>query len=221
MKKRVVIYTASFGDHDEPPEAWDLGCDLVCFTDDKNPLRRKTWKVEGIARHKTLSPRMQAKWFKMHAGELFAHAYEHSIWIDSAFWIHHGEGLPEHCLSQLKDGIAMYPHPASHRSLEREAQISSLMPKYAGEPLVDQVAYYRRQGLEGGRLLCGGVIARAHTPEVMRMDDLWWDECLRWSSQDQLSLPYALKLAGAAPGLIPGDIYSNTFLAHLWSGIQK
>jgi hypothetical protein len=161
---------------------------------------------------------MRAKWFKMNAATLFGGDYQHSIWIDAAFWIHHGEGFAEHCLEHLQGGLAMYPHPAEHRTLEREAQLSSQMPKYEGQPLIDQVAHYRRQGLEGGRLWCGGVIARAHTKKIAQFEQRWLAECLTWSAQDQLSLPYVLKQTGIEPGLIPGDIYSNPWLAHLWSG---
>lgn len=216
--KRAVIYTASFGGHDEPLEIYDAECDLVCFTDNAK-LKLKTWKV--VPRWASaLTPRMTAKIYKLEPDQLFGKGYEHSIWLDAAFWVHSAKGFVEHCLAHLHDDIAMYPHPAWYRSLEREAQISSLMPKYAGNALVDQVASYRRRGLEGGRLLCGGVIARRHSAKIDAFDKLWLKECEIWSPQDQLSLPWVLKQTGITPGLIPGDIYSNDYLAHLWSGIK-
>lgn len=220
--KRVCIYTASFGGHDEPPEVYDADCDLICFTD--NPkLQRRTWKIvlrptdEGPNR----SARMRAKWYKMASFWLFDMKYEHSIWIDAAFWIHSAKGFAEHCLAFLHDGIAFYPHPAEHRPLEQEVAFSVAMPKYDGEPLSNQIAHYRREGLEGGRLYCGGVIARKLTGDIALLDEAWLYECKTWTSQDQLSLPYVLWKQGITPGKIPGDIYSNPFLVHLWSGIQK
>lgn len=223
--KRVVLYSASFGGHDEPPEIWDADCDLILFTD--NPaLRRKTWRIElydpfepaGFAQ---TSPRMRAKWFKMSSFWQFDMKYQYSVWIDAAFWVHHGRGFVDHCLNHLHDGIAFYPHPAEHRSLEREVEYALAMPKYAGEPLAEQVAHYRSLGFEGGRLLCGGVIAREHTGEICQLEEDWLRECQQWTSQDQLSLPYVLHKRGITPGLIPGDIYSNPYLYHLWSGIQR
>ena len=95
------------------------------------------------------------------------------------------------------------------------------MPKYNGEPLAEQVAHYRSLGFKGGRLLCGGVIAREHTGDIRQLEEAWFRECERWTSQDQLSLPYVLQQRGVVPGLIPGDIYSNPYLYHLWSGIQR
>lgn len=227
--KRIVIYTASFGGHDEPLEIFDAECDLVCFTDNEKLGRKlRTWDVRlfpptplFLVNGKLADGRMRAKRLKLGSGDLFAGDYEHSIWLDAAFWMHNAKGFVEHCLAHLHDGIAMYPHPAWYRSLEREAQISQAMPKYAGTPLVDQVASYRRRGLEGGRLICGGVIARKqHSVALTQLEELWWQECIEWSPQDQLSLPWVLKQTGITPGLIPGDIYSNNHLAHLWSGIK-
>lgn len=224
--KRVCIYTASFGGHDEPPEVHNADCDMICFTD--NPeLKRETWKIEYRGSDPisitslTRTSRMRAKWFKMSSFWQFDMKYEHSIWIDAAFWIHSAPGFAEHCLRYLHDGIAFYPHPAEHRSLEQEVAFSVAMPKYDGEPLSNQIAHYRREGLEGGRLYCGGVIARKHTGDVAQLDEDWLRQCENWTSQDQLSLPYVLWKRGMTPGKIPGDIYSNPYIAHLWSGTKK
>lgn len=221
-RKRSVIYTAAFGDHDVPSEVWDAECDLVCFTD--NPaLKLKTWDVRQSVVTGLLdaSPRMKAKWFKLNATWLFAEEYEHSIWLDAAFWVHSARGFVDHCLAHLHDGIAFYPHPAYWRSLEQEAIISGKMPKYDGEPMAEQVEHYRKLGLVGGTLLCGGVIPRVHTKDIALLEERWLKECRQWSSQDQLALPYCLWKEGIRPGLLPGDIYSNDYLVHLWSGTKK
>jgi len=225
--KRVVLYSASFGGHDEPPEVWDADCDLILFTD--NPkLKRKTWKI--VHRHRQSYPdadrtarsaRMRAKYYKMTSISQFYRRYEYSVWIDAAFWIHHGKGFVDHCLNHLHDGIAFYPHPAEFRSLEQEVSYALAMPKYDGEPLSEQVAHYRQLGFEGGRLLCGGVIAREHLLSIRDLEEAWYNQCEQWTSQDQLSLPYVLERCGITPGLIPGDIYSNPYLYHLWSGTQR
>lgn len=219
--KRVVLYSASFGGHDEPPEIWDADCDLILFTDSET-LTRKTWQV--IRRPQDQSPRhprMRAKYHKLSSYLHFEGKYRYSVWIDSAFWVHHGKGFVDHCLEHLHDGIAFYPHPAEFRTLEQEVSYALAMPKYDGEPLVEQVQHYRREGFSGGRLLCGGVIAREHTSAIYALENDWFRECERWTSQDQLSLPYVLQQRGIEPGLIPGDIYSNPFLYHLWSGTKR
>jgi hypothetical protein len=228
--KRVVLYSASFGGHDEPPEVWDADCDLVLFTDNRL-LTRKTWRVVYRPRlvRSGARPRMRAKWHKLSSCQQFERddlyrrlgSYQYSVWIDAAFWIHHGKGFVDHCLNHLRDGIAFYPHPAEHRTLEQEVAYSSAMPKYDGEPLLEQVQHYRRQGLSGGRLYCGGVIAREHSPAVRALEEDWLLECENWSSQDQLSLPFVLEQHGVTPGQIPGDIYSNPYLYHLWSGMLR
>lgn len=220
--KRVVLYSASFGGHDEPPEIWDADCDLILLTDSET-IERKTWQIirVPVTHASPRHPRMRAKYHKLASCWHFDRKYQYSVWIDAAFWVHHGAGFVDHCLGHLHDGIAFYPHPAEHRTLEQEVSYALAMPKYDGEPLVEQVRHYRREGFEGGRLLCGGVIAREHTRSVEQLEGAWYNECERWTSQDQLSLPYVLAKHGITPGLIPGDIYSNPYLYHLWSGTKR
>lgn len=219
---RTCIYTASFGGHDEPPEIWDAGVDCICFTDSPT-LERKTWRViRPVTWNEfwTLTPRMQAKHFKLGAYE-FLRNYDASVWIDAAFWVHHAKGFAEHCLSFMKNGWAFYPHPAETRTLEQEVDFAERMPKYQGEPLRKQIAHYRRSGFLGNDLLCGGVIAREHRVHIARTEARWLAECRRWTSQDQLSLPYVLWDGEIQVGHIPQDIYSNPFLCHIWSGTER
>lgn len=219
---RTCIYTASFGGHDEPPEIWDAGVDCICFTDSPT-LERKTWRVIRPVMwpgFRALSPRMQAKHFKLAAFQ-FLRQYDASVWIDAAFWVHHAKGFAEHCLSFMKNGWAFYPHPAEARTLEQEVDFAERMPKYRGELLREQVAHYRKSGFSGNDLLCGGVIAREHVAHVARTEEYWLEECRRWTSQDQLSLPYVLWQRALQVGHIPQDIYSNPFLCHIWSGTER
>lgn len=221
---RTCLYTASFGGHDEPPEIWDAGVDRICFTD-STTLKRKTWKIqratdEWLQRFADVTPRMQAKYFKLGCTQ-FLPQYDASIWIDAAFWVHHANGFAGHCLSFVRNGWAFYPHPAETRTLEQEVEFAVQMPKYRGEPLQQQVAHYRQQGFLGNQLYCGGVIARIHTKFVAEVEADWLAECVRWTSQDQLSLPYVLWKRKLQVGNIPQDIYSNPYLCHLWSGIDR
>jgi hypothetical protein len=65
--RRVAIYTAIFGDYDElkAPVAQDIDCDFFCFTDQVKPRKLHPWRTISVRRMASLSPRMQAKWFKV------------------------------------------------------------------------------------------------------------------------------------------------------------
>jgi len=235
MTDKPIIYTACFGDHDKPVDIPDLGgvADLVCFTDDTSLVDKLPhWRV-FVRRSVFRSPRMDAKWFKMSACHLFPDR-EWSIYIDSSVRVkephlmlqrcHHAlTGITTRGVRSPRASIALFEHPEDPlRSLEAEAEFSMTFPKYQGEPCIEQVAHYRSAGmpkaLEGYRLYAGGCIARWHWPPIAELEKAWLDECVHWSVQDQLSLPYVLWRHEMIPGVIPGNIYDNEFLMRVWSG---
>lgn len=227
----LVIYTACFGDHDRPTELHGLGgvADLVCFTDSPTLSQElETWTVlRRRARFKTA--RMDAKWYKMSATHLFP---EHwwSIYLDSSVRVHQTEGFLDHCLKGVSQHpVAFYAHPEGQRTLMEEAQFSATMGKYLGEPLVEQAEHYARAGFPGGELLAGGCIVRDHFKiagydglnPVSRFEKAWFDECVHWTAQDQISLPYVLWKERLRYGVLPGNIYQNEFFSRVWSGPDK
>jgi hypothetical protein len=99
------------------------------------------------------------------------------------------------------------------------------MQKYQSEPCIEQVAHYREAGMSRAEpdylLYAGGVIGRVHSSDTERFEKAWFDECVHWSVQDQLSLPFVLWRQKRTPGIIPGNIYDNEFLGRVWSGPDK
>lgn len=236
-KPTPVIYTACFGDHDQPVDIPGLEgvADLVCFTDDP-ALAQKIphWQVflrrdaKGETRSGAVfaTPRMEAKWYKMSACHLFPDR-EWSIYIDSSVRVKEPHLMLQVCWAAMKagGGLALFSHPEGQRSLEEEAAFSMTMAKYRGEPCVEQVAHYRAVGMPKGdpsyHLYAGGCIARRHSTTISVFEKSWFDECVHWSVQDQLSLPYVLWREGIVPGIIPGSIYDNEFLMRVWSGSER
>ncbi len=237
-RARPIIYTACFGDHDQPVDIPDLDhvADLVCFTDDPTlQARLPHWRV-FLRRSVFRTPRMDAKWLKMSACHLFPDR-QWSIYIDSSVRVKEPHLMLQRCHYALGGthgvqgvnpgvSIALFEHPEDpQRSLEAEAVFSMTMPKYAGEPCVEQVAHYRQAGFLADdpsyRLYAGGCIARCHTVQIALFEKAWFDECVHWSVQDQLSLPYVLRQLSITPGIIPGSIYDNEFLMRVWSGSAR
>ncbi len=216
----LVIYTASFGGHDQPQEIYGLPPDAlpICFTDDP-ALTRKTWKV--IVRPRVFAhPRMDAKWYKMSACHLFP-GMSHSIYIDSSIWVWDAKGFIDKCLIALFETgtqAGFFGHPEGQTTLRGEAIHSLSMPKYEGAALLQQVNHYEQAGFPGGTIFAGGVIARAHTPVVSTFEKAWFDECVHWSVQDQVSLPYVIWNQRLVVARISGDIYHDDHHLYLWSG---
>jgi len=237
-----IVYTACFGDHDQPEDssAFGVAAELHCFTDNPNLIDKLPhWNVH-VRRRMFQTTRMDAKWYKMSARHLFPDR-SWSIYIDSSVRVKDPLSMIQIVRQSLDvsivrlmalgvegdlGGLAFFLHPEAQRSLEEEAQFSMTMPKYMGEPCVAQVAHYRACGMNPDavpdyHLYAGGVIGRDHTDSNELFEKAWFDECVHWSVQDQLSLPYVLWKERRTPGVIPGNIYDNEFLCRVWSGPGK
>ena len=208
---RIAIYTAIYGGYDSLGPQPELdGVDWVCFTDNTE-LEAKPWamRVEpGRYRH----PRLSAKWFKTNPHRAISE-YRRTIWIDGNMRVTSPTFVGE-LLAILADRpLAIFPHP-DRDDIFDEAKFSATMPKYDGLPVFEQVDYYRRQGFTRSELYACGVLVRDNVDRRMRrLDEAWMAECIRWTYQDQLSLPYLLWQHNVRPALIPYNLWDNHMFA--------
>lgn len=138
-----------------------------------------------------------------------------SLWVDASFRVV-SERLAVEATAGLTEAepIAQFQHPWRD-CLYAEAKESAGLPKYAGEPVLEQAEHYRTLGHpEGWGLWATGVIARRHTEAVQGMGRLWLAETYRWSFQDQISQPFALREKGLRPMAFPGMHLATPWLAY-------
>jgi hypothetical protein len=205
----LLVYTGIYGGYDVPKPIPDGLSDryvwrLYCDTDNEAILPGWTRIVES----RVGSPRMQAKFRKCHPPE----DAKISLWIDGTVQLHSGK-LIEMAVEALGGADwAMFQHPERNNILE-EAEFSVPWFKYASQPLREQVAHYLRQGPVDG-LWAGGLIARRHTPTVLAASTAWFEECVRWSDQDQLSLPFILAKYGIKVAPLVGWRKDFTLIEH-------
>lgn len=212
---KVCIYTAIYGGYDylkEVPEQ-SLDCDYLCFTDNSD-LRKKSqgWEVVVMNCRLTagMHPRLKAKYprilnhhfFTRRPCNLWEHltcslsrlrGYDYTIWIDGGIRIL-SETFAQEMIDHIgKYGWSMFVHPVRD-CVYTECEACYDLPKYDHQPLREQVEYYRSQGYpEHNGLMAGGLIAREMgNLHLRKINYDWWQENLRWSYQDQLSLPYVL-----------------------------
>lgn len=139
-----------------------------------------------------------------------------SIWVDASFRVVSNR-FAAGALAYA-DPIAQFAHPWRD-CLYEEAAHSALLPKYAGEPIIEQGAHYRVSGHpERWGLWAAGVIARRHTREVRALGEAWAREVSAWSFQDQVSEPFALRAVGLRPASLPGSHMANGWLKYEGSG---
>ena len=138
-----------------------------------------------------------------------------SIWVDASFRIVSDQFAVEATASLSdEEPIAQFVHPWRD-CLYSEAKESAGLAKYAGEPVLEQAESYRAAGHpENWGLWATGVIARRHTEAVRKMGWLWLAETYRWSFQDQISQPFALREKGLRPTALPGNHLATPWLAY-------
>jgi hypothetical protein len=168
---------------------------------------------------------MQAKQFKLLSDNVFpngrvAMSYapftlrrpaDISIWVDASLQIKCPSfGRDMHAALGNRDW-AMFAHP-DRDCIYDEAEVSATMSKYHGLPIFPQVEAYRstvppRDGLYA----CAVIVRREPASERMKaVNALWWEQNLKWTYQDQLSLPYVLRQKRQCePTRIPGHLWSN------------
>ncbi len=200
----VAVITANLGGYDtlRPFPEQTVPVDMVAYTD--GPA--DGWDVVapgGMHAH----PRMLAKVPKCRP-DLFTDA-EVNVWLDASIEVV-SPRFVEWLLGQLGDAdLAMFAHP-QRDSLLAEAWESKPMPKYEGQPVVEQATEYLASGHDDRYgLWAGCVIVSRPSQRVRALGDAWLREQLLWTYQDQISLPYLLSLHGFKPVGLAGSIYDR------------
>lgn len=139
-----------------------------------------------------------------------------SIWIDGSFKVVSRTFAKD--VLEYANPIAQFKHPWRNCCYD-EVEECIAIPKYAQEALENQSRWLSIMGhpkMFG--LWATGVIARHHSPEVMRMGFDWLRDIYTWSYQDQVSQPNNLRLHGLYPNNLPGTHLANQWLAYQGSG---
>lgn len=135
-----------------------------------------------------------------------------SIWVDASFRVVSPRFAVE--AGDMAMPIAQFGHPWRD-CLYDEADLSEMLTKYQGEPLAAQARYYRERGHPAHwGLWAAGVIARRHTDSVKELGRVWNNEVEKWSFQDQVSQPYALRQVGLIPSKFPGTHMATPWLSY-------
>lgn len=207
---KVALYTAIWGRYETPkPLPDDLECHAYLFTDSEatatkgraygwcakvvSDRYRPEFHVNPHGDRAIVTPMMNHKWWKCHPAQAVPDA-DVSIWIDGSMQVTTSRYV-ERCLEYLgDDDWAMVPHP-SRSCIYTEADYSATLTwRYDGPSILAQAEFYRKFHPAGYGLFATGNNVRRHTPGVIKWGELWWEEILNWSHQDQLSLPVLTRL---------------------------
>lgn len=199
----VAAYTAIYGQSDWVKSA-PPGVRAVLYTDLESTAkqaRAQGWESRvvphGIATCNgdpaVTGPMLGHKWWKTHP-QLALPDVDISIWLDGSMEVTVPD-LADRALAVLgNDDWSMMRHPWRDCALAEGWYSATLEWRYDRQALERQTAHYAGFHPEHWGLIATGMNVRRHTPQVAALSDLWWEECLRWSHQDQVSLPVLLRL---------------------------
>jgi hypothetical protein len=219
---RVAIITSNLGGIDRRHEhvAQDLPPSVVLdryyFDDTSTPPRPLA-----------LAPRMAAKAHKMLGWE-YAPDADVIVWLDAAFRIRRADFVAW-MLARLGSADACFmPHPERKTIADEVCYMADLMSadaawlrdRYMGEPFVEQLACYLSDPDfdPASPLIAAGCFA--HRPNVFVRNTFraWLCECVRWSVQDQISLPYVLAKHRIVTAWLESGPWNCPYLQHMGHG---
>lgn len=208
---KVAVVTACAGAYDYPRkgEVFDPDVDYLFYADEASAkLAREPWQLRekllpGALKGMRSHPRRLAKGPKLNPHRFGLGRYDYVVWVDGGIHIRSPHFVREIISYIGESGIVLSPHHDGRTDAYGEATIRP--PKYADEPLDEQVAHMREAGYPGndGLYECGVMARDMRNPRVAELGRLWEGEVERWSYQDQVSLPYCLWALGLKPDVLP------------------
>lgn len=194
--RRLVVYTALFGDYDDlflPTPEQAKSCDFVVFTD--QPDVPPPWRRAAVC-YAAANLFKQNRFYKLLPHRLFPD-YEWSLYLDGNIDLRMDpvEFLDRYCRPGVD--FLLFRHPRRASILEELAACIE-MRKDDAELMVRQVAEYFEDGFQHAFALTeNNVLLRRHNdPALMLLSEAWWREIKSKSQRDQLSLSYVIEKMG-------------------------
>ena len=189
-RPRLAVYTVLTGNYDKlrTPMVVEAGCDYYCITDNRE-LKSSFWKMIYVENAEGLdSVRLQRKMKIL--PHLYFPQYTHSLYIDASIliresvwnWIdRNSTGLP----------LLTYQHP-ERDCVYQEAEACKFLNKDKPELIDRQIERYRMESYpEHNGMVWSAIMYRKHMePEVIAVENAWFNELLKDSRRDQLSFNY-------------------------------
>lgn len=201
---KTAVYTAIFGGKDDAPKLLNkdgfdsTNVDFICFTDNPH-LKSDDYKIVEVERKYT-DVTKNARDIKVN-GFAGVENYDVAIWHDSSVRVHCDkiESLTKFANSHM---ISVFHHVRYCAYLEAVACINQ--DKDAAVRIAYQMFRYFKEGFPSNYQL--------HETTIMVLDckayfnselkKVWWEEILKRSRRDQLSLAYARWKTGIKAGLL-------------------
>lgn len=212
---KIALVSAIYGTYEATvkPLPLDLGIPAIMFTDQESIAQQcdaAGWRAvfdDSVYQRFTADPAngdlavtvpmLAHKFWKTHPFEAVAEAglddIDASIWIDGNMRLigSGAEWVAKNVAALGDDEWSLMRHPWRDCVYTEEAYTSAVCwGRYSVEAMKRQIAAIEASGHpRGWGLFATGHMVRRHTSAVLGVCDAWWCDNVRWSHQDQLSLP--------------------------------
>lgn len=186
---KIAIYTSIFGNYDRlrKPRVINPNIDYFCFTD--NDLKCKPWKIIKV-KPQTKNLRLENRRYKILANK-FLNEYDYLLYLDGNFIIK--DDLSKYFEDWLKKSdIAFIKHP-KRNCIYEEFEALLKLGIVDNEKLINQRERYKKNGHpKNYGLASGGIILRRNNSKITEFNEMWWNEVIKYTERDQVSLMYCL-----------------------------
>ncbi len=189
---RLTVFTAWIGMYDVPRPAPEFrrcgavpGCRHRCVAITDSEQTAPGWEIRRL--EPSPDPKTTARMIKILSHRWFPDA-DTTIWLDGAMSMN---APPTALLDWIaREDMAAFAHP-SRDCAYAEGERCVVKGKAGRQVISRQLSAYRDQGFpEHFGLVETGVLVRRHTDAVKELNEAWWEQILRYSRRDQVSLPY-------------------------------
>jgi hypothetical protein len=218
---RVCVYTVLLGNYDQllpQPVAADSSADFVCFTDDAS-LVAEGWRIELVEPFLPQDLHRSSRLLKI-LGHESLDAYDVTVCIDASVQL---RATPEEIVaSWLSEDADMAFAHHSYRTTVLEEFDEVVRLNYDDrarvyEQLTDYAVVY--PDVLDARPRWGGLIVRRKNARVAATERIWFDQVMRYSRRDQLSLVVAITRGPARVSSLDVDNFDSRF--HRWPVIER
>ncbi len=198
--EKIAIYTCIIGGYDEllQPRVLEPGFDFICFVGkgEKTQDRIGAWEIRELD-FSSGNAALDSRWPKLHP-HLLLPDYGCSVWMDGNIALLDGTLFHAARVKQ-REGVKYsgVPHPDRDCSYA-EARKCRDMGYLSWAGLFRVWAFLWTHGLpRHAGLMENNLIFRRHLdPDIVALDELWWDRVQHLSRRDQLSLMWCLRRCG-------------------------
>ena len=225
-KKRIAIYTCITGNYDKPIEPLYVpgNIDFYIITDMELP-ENSAWKkieINSIIQISNFDNTKKARYVKTHPHVFFTE-YEYSVWVDSNFRVIGNLEKFIKCIGKVIPFASNW-HP-DRNSIYTELDACIIRGKDDASILRRQVENYRAIGMpDNFGLIETNMIVRRHMDiKCIELMEAWWNEIVKWSKRDQISLPFVLWRLGYTMndiGFIGMEVRNNSSVQVLLHSID-